>query len=462
MTYIFYDTETTGTETTFDQVLQFAAIRADDDLNITDKFDIRGRLLPHIVPSPGALMVTGVRIGDITRCPLTHFEMALRIHRKMTEWSQGGAMFLGWNSMRFDESLLRQTYYQSLLPVYQTNTNGNGRADVMRIAQIVSAAAPDVLKIPMRGGRPSFRLGEVAAANGVRLDDAHEALADTTATLEVAKLIRHRAPVIWKTLIANGRKAAVQHLIRRNATLLLAESYFGNRFAYVVSPVAANQLNDSEWAFFDLQYDPSPYLAEGPDRLRTAIESKAIRRVLINSQPGLLPVEFAPEDVQGGRLPLETYRERAKAISENRRFRENVASVLAELHAEKYGSAVPSVHVEERIHDGFPKPSDLKVMGSFHKGKWEDRARLIDAFDDSRYREIGLRIVAAGRAEALPDAQQRKWKRWWKDRITAPGDVPWFTIPKAIAEIAEREAEATKDQREQLSEIRSYLDLLSR
>ena len=62
MPYVFYDTETTGTETAFDQILQFAAIRTDDDLNELDRFNIRCRLLPHIVPSPGALRLTNILI----------------------------------------------------------------------------------------------------------------------------------------------------------------------------------------------------------------------------------------------------------------------------------------------------------------------------------------------------------------------------------------------------------------
>ncbi len=60
MAFVFYDTEMTGSDPYGDQILQFAAIRTDDDLNPVDRFDIRCRLLPHIVPSPGALLVTGV------------------------------------------------------------------------------------------------------------------------------------------------------------------------------------------------------------------------------------------------------------------------------------------------------------------------------------------------------------------------------------------------------------------
>jgi exodeoxyribonuclease-1 len=75
MSYIFYDTETTGQVTAFDQILQFAAIKTDAELNVLDTFDIRCRLLPYIVPSPGALLVTGTTVADITTCPLSHFEM---------------------------------------------------------------------------------------------------------------------------------------------------------------------------------------------------------------------------------------------------------------------------------------------------------------------------------------------------------------------------------------------------
>ena len=111
MTYIFYDTETTGKVTAFDQILQFAAIKTDAELNVLDTFDVRCRLLPYIVPSPGALLVTGATVADITTCPLSHFEMMRQVHAKMHRWSEGGAVFVGWNSMKFDETLLRQAYY---------------------------------------------------------------------------------------------------------------------------------------------------------------------------------------------------------------------------------------------------------------------------------------------------------------------------------------------------------------
>ena len=60
MPYVFYDTETTDISTAFAQILQFAAIKTDDDLNEIDRFQIRCRLLPHVVPAPKALLVTKI------------------------------------------------------------------------------------------------------------------------------------------------------------------------------------------------------------------------------------------------------------------------------------------------------------------------------------------------------------------------------------------------------------------
>ncbi|WP_110560986.1 exonuclease domain-containing protein [Novacetimonas pomaceti] len=64
--FIFYDLETTGTNIVFDQIMQFGAVLTDRNLVELDRFEIRCRLLPWIVPAPGALLVTDtdVRLLD--------------------------------------------------------------------------------------------------------------------------------------------------------------------------------------------------------------------------------------------------------------------------------------------------------------------------------------------------------------------------------------------------------------
>ena len=201
MSFVFYDTETTGTHTAFDQILQFAAIRTDDNLNEIDRFEVRCRLLPHVVPSPGAMRVTRVSIEQLLDPALpAHYTMTCNIAGRLREWSP--AIFTGWNTMRFDESMLRQALYQNLHPPYLTNSHGNGRTDVMVLAQALSALKPDTLHVPLNDkGKPTFKLDRLAPANGFAHDNAHDALADVEATIHICRLIRDRAPSEWRNAI---------------------------------------------------------------------------------------------------------------------------------------------------------------------------------------------------------------------------------------------------------------------
>ena len=115
MNFIFYDLETTGIDTAFDQILQFAAVLTDDHLNILDQFEIRSRINPHIVPAPAAMLVTGTSVHQLTDPNLpSHYQMVQAIRKKLLDWSP--AIFLGYNSLQFDEHLLRQALYQTLHP----------------------------------------------------------------------------------------------------------------------------------------------------------------------------------------------------------------------------------------------------------------------------------------------------------------------------------------------------------
>jgi hypothetical protein len=127
MTYIFYDTETTGLEPAFDQILQFAAVATDDNFKVIEEVNVRCRLQPHVMASPGAISITRVGSKIIQSAPLSFYEMTRAMRLFIAKWSP--AILIGFNSVDYDEKMLRQTFYQTLRPVYLTNTNGNTRMD---------------------------------------------------------------------------------------------------------------------------------------------------------------------------------------------------------------------------------------------------------------------------------------------------------------------------------------------
>ncbi len=141
-------------------------------------------------------------------------------------------------------------------------------------------------------------------------------------------------------MIANARKTVPLNLIKDNSVLLSSETYWGVPYNFVVAPIIANATTANEWATFDLQFVSFPLLDADDPTLRTAIDGKVkqIHRTSINAEPSLFPLDFVPNDVRGGRLPLATYQARAQAIREHADFRKRVARLLAERYAKMIAS----------------------------------------------------------------------------------------------------------------------------
>jgi len=438
MTYVFYDTETTGTDPDFDQILQFAAIRTDDELNVVDTLNVNCRLLPYVAPSPGALLVHGIPATEIMARPLSHYAMMRQIERRLSEWSVGGAVFVGWNSMPFDEKFLRQAFYKTLQPIYKTVTQGNGRADGMALARAAAESMPGSLSLPAVDGKAVFKLGAIAEANGIVLDHAHDALADTEATLAIARLVKEKAPSLWTEMLANARKIEVERRLSDAAPMLLSETYFGTTYHRIVAPVGPSRKSPNSWIVFDLQFDPRELAAIASEALEITLRGalKPTRTVRTNAQPTLLPVDYAPAKIRGGRLPLEVYRDRATALAELGGFRSRLVDLVDGLQREKPGSAF----VEQRIYERFPSTKEQRTLTAFRRADWVERAALIDKFDDDRHREIALRLVGADSPQSLDAGKRRQWELWRRDRLNPSVEVPWLTLPKAIAEAKELRA----------------------
>ncbi|MEQ1754036.1 MAG: exonuclease domain-containing protein [Micropepsaceae bacterium] len=459
MSFIFYDTETTGTDPTFDQLLQFAAVRTDDELNVTDTFNSRCRLLPWVVPSPGAMMVTGVTPSMLHDAPLSYFQMQGEIHNAMTSWSRGGAVFLGWNSLRFDENFLRQSFYQTMLPVYLTVTGGNGRGDVMRMAQFASICRAGALKLAMNeNGKVTFRLGQFAQANGIVLENAHEAMADTMATLAVARLIRQRAPEIWHPMVANARKAQVQRLVEDNTILMLVDYYGASAFSSIVTPIGPNASDTAEYAFFDLQFAPRDILTQDEPTLAKTLAGtpKPIRTARLNAQPGLLPFALAPHDAQNGLLSLSDYERRSAEVKASKLFCTRVGKVLAS----RYGTDEKPEQVEQAMFDGFPTNADTARMRRFHAAEPARRAEIISEFSDQRWKEFAWRFVGAENPDALGKEEAARWRAWRNARVRANGVVPWRTVAAALEEVETMRASASAKELAVLARIEEFLNTL--
>lgn len=439
MRFIFYDTETTGTDRRFDQILQFAAILADGELRELDGFSLRCRLLPHILPSPEALAVTGLGIGRILRHPTTHLTMMRMIRARLLAWTGEGAVFAGWNSLRFDEAMLRQAFYQTLLPPYLTSSAGNGRLDAMKLAHAVTKVAPNALVVPLDAeGRPTFRLDRFAEANGVRLLHAHDALADARAALDVARVIASRAPRIWEELLANARRESVRRRLDAAPVHAFVDSIFGRPEIMPVAALVRHPDDVNEVVLAELSRAPEEYLAVEGEGIAKLFEAqgggRVLRRIRLNGAPSLLPADLLGHAPGLAHLDRAELLRRGRTLANASAFRACVAEWLARRDRDR----PVSPHLEERIYERFPAPADEKLMAAFHEARWEERPGLIRRFADERLQSLGLRLIACERPDLLGEAERARWREFLRNRLFPPAPVPWTTAPAVWAALAAR------------------------
>lgn len=159
MGFVFYDLETTGISPAFDQPLQFAAIRTDDHFVEIERINLRCRIAPHIIPSPQALIVTGVTPAQLVDPELPSLLKFTQTTMELTErWAP--ATWVGFNTIRFDEEVLPQALYQNLQPnIYATQFNGNNRLDILTAVYSVWCRNPGLLHWPRAPG--SARTGRI-------------------------------------------------------------------------------------------------------------------------------------------------------------------------------------------------------------------------------------------------------------------------------------------------------------
>ena len=456
MPYVFYDTETTGIETTFDQILQFAAIKTDDDLNELERVNIRCRLLPHIIPSPIALQVTHVTPAMLTDSALpSHYEMIRQIRDTLLEWSP--ATFIGFNSMSFDENLLRQALFQTLHPPYLTNTNGNARSDALRVAHAVSVYAPDAMVAPTGDrGRQVFKLHRLAHANGYNRDNAHEAMADVETTIFMVRLIRDRAPDVWKAMDRATTKNAVKDYLATESLFSLTESYFGQTYSWLVTPCGQNPKDAGQFSVFDLSFDPDRYRFLSAEDLVPVLNAspKVIRSLRANRQPIMMPADTAPDGTKALQIPPAERRRRVEVIQGDPDFQARVGQAQALRVVDKD----PPAHVEQRIYDGFPSAVDEALMEQFHQADWGKRSALASQIEDPRLGEFARRLIYFERPEMLSQAHSTELSAWMANRVlTEDESVPWMTVRKALRETEVLLRNASSEEADLLSDVQEFL-----
>ena len=226
MNYAFYDFETTGRSGTWDQIIQVGAVLVNSEFQELDRFEAKCSLRPGLVPEPGALLVNKTTPDMLRKTNLSHYGLVEQMLQTFKKWTP--ALFIGYNSIGFDEEFLRKTLFKTLNDPYLTQFDGNKRGDILGLIRTAHLYYPDCIKTPTSDkGNAVFKLDQLAPMNGIEHGNAHDAIGDVLATIGIAKIIADKAPAVWKSSLMTTSKAEVNTIVQNEKLFCFNEYFYG-------------------------------------------------------------------------------------------------------------------------------------------------------------------------------------------------------------------------------------------
>ena len=450
-TFYFYDLETSGLSGRDDRVMQFAGIRTDMELNpVGEPHNVLVKLNDDTLPSPEAVMVTGITPQDTQRDGLTEAEFAKFL---MNEVFTDETITVGFNNVRFDDEFIRHLLWRNFYDPYEWAwSNGRSRWDLLDVVRMTRALRPEGIEWPVDAeGRPTNRLELITESNGIDHFKAHDALSDVEALISVAKLIREKQRKLFDYLLAMRDKKAVQKLANLDDKQPFV--YTSGRYdatydkTTVAFPLTAAP--NGNVVVYDLRYDPSPFfdlsVSDMKDRLFATWEQKKaedfvplpVKTLQYNRAPAVAPLGVLAE-ADGWKkisLELETVEKHRKILISRPDFAEKLRTLY-----EKARDFPPSPDAEAQLYDGFIDGSDKVRIEAVRNASLEQLVDFQPNFSDERLSPLLLRYKARSFPSSLSDGEVSQWEAWRTAHLKA--QLPHFVA--SLQRLAKSETDDNK------------------
>jgi exodeoxyribonuclease-1 len=446
-TLYWHDYETFGIDPARDRPVQFAGVRTDEDLNIIgEPLNIMARPAPDSLPHPISSIITGITPQQALEQGMPEAEFIARI---LEELSQPGTCGVGYNSLRFDDEVTRNTLYRNLYDPYGREwQNGNSRWDIIDMVRACRDLRPEGIVWPQREDvdRSSFKLEELTAANGISHAQAHDALSDVFATIAMAKLIKEKQSKLFDFLYKLRRKNEVLKYIdlKEMTPILHTSGMYGSDYGNtrMVVPIAAHPTNKNCVIFFDLAQDPKLLLDLGAKTLRErlytssddlpdGVERPALKQLFINKCPVIAPTStLTGEATKRLNIDLMTCKQnRQTLIAARKAIQQKIAKIFEPVEFE------PVTDPDLMIYaGGFFAEKDKALMNTIHNTAPEELGTQTWRFDDKRLPEMLFRYRARNYPEMLNVDEQAEWLEHCRARLIE-GEAGHLTFTGFYAEI---------------------------
>jgi exodeoxyribonuclease-1 len=423
-TFLWHDYETFGAVPRRDRPSQFAAIRTDAELNeIGDPLMIFCKPAPDYLPSPEACLITGITPQQCLAQGIPEHEFAARIEQA---FSQPGTIGVGYNTIRFDDEVTRFLFWRNLIDPYAREwQNECGRWDLLDVVRLAYALRPEGIAWPKKeDGSQSFRLEDLARANGLLHESAHDALSDVRATIALARLIRQKQPKLFEFAFGLHRKDRVAAELGLPATKESAKPFLHVSGMFpaergclaVMWPLATHPTNRNELLAWDLACDPGELcdLDVATLRQRLFTRSADLPEGMVRMPIKGVHLNKSPMVVGNLRTLTPAMATRWGIDMEAAMRHAAIAAALPDMRAiwpqvyERPREATPDV--DEDLYGGFVGNGDRRRLTQLRGLSPAELSSTRTGFDDPRLEELLFRYRARNFVETLNDDECERWE----------------------------------------------------
>jgi exodeoxyribonuclease-1 len=427
-TFFFYDLETSGLSAQDARIMQFAGIRTDMDLNpIGEPYNLLVKLNDDTLPSPEALMVTGITPQQTQADGLTEAEFAKVL---IEEVFAPDTIAVGFNNIRFDDEFVRHLLWRNFYDPYEWCwKNGCSRWDLLDVVRMTRALRPEGIVWPVdKEGKATNRLELLTKENGIDHLKAHDALSDVEALIAVTRLIKEKQPQLYEYLLSIRDKNKVKELV--NLDVKKPFVYTSGRYdmehekTTVAFPLTSGR--NGNVVVYDLRYDPSLFInldikelakkmyASWEERKVEGFVKLPVKELQYNRAPAVAPLGVLEQGNGWERIHLDqaTIEKHKTILLSAPHFAENIRTLIENKPEFKKLS-----EPEAQLYDSFLSDRDRLRVETVRNASAQELADFHPEFTDERLSPLLLHYKARNFPRILSEDEAKAWEAWRSERI---------------------------------------------
>lgn len=451
-TFFFYDLETSGLSARDDRIMQFAGQRTSMDLqSIGDPVNVMVRLSDDSLPSPEALLVTGITPQQTLADGYSEAEFA----RMFTdEIAIPNTIMVGYNNVRFDDEFMRHTLWRNFYDPYEWSwAEGRSRWDLLDVVRLFRALRPSGIEWPVDSeGRSVNRLELLSKVNNLEHTHAHDALSDVEALIGVAKLLKSNQPKMFDYLLAMRDKKAVAELVNLEnpEPFIYASGRYDGKYekTTIAFPIAPGKKPGSVLVY-NLRFSPNDYVDLSAEdiikRLSASYEERRaddfvpipVKELMYNRCPAVAKISALDQSSQQRLdLDVETITKHRDQLLGHRDLVDKIAAAW-----QNRPDFPKNADVEGQLYDSFTPDVDKPKINAIRNATAETLADFHPNFVDDRLSELLFRYKARQFPSSLSADERMAWEQFKAEKFQRE-------LPDYMARLAKIAADTTDSNKQ--------------